>query len=503
MSRSGTPDESIARNVGFGLASQFVTAAFTAGLTLFLVRALGPAGYGVFALSLGFSSLVLLPADFGVSHSAARFIAERRGDDRAVADVLVNALRVKLVLTSIFAALLFALAEPIASLYDSPALTWPLRGISLAVVGQSLTLLFMYSFVALGRLSYQFRLVASESAIEVSASIALVLLAGGATAAAFGRAIGYGCGALLGALLMVRLLGAGPFAERRGAPSTRELAGYAGALLIIDGVWAVFAQLQLLLVGGLLGTIAAGIYGAPAKLAGFLQYPGLAMANAVAPRLARRPDRPPDVVSLRRALRYVLVVQALLAAPIVVWAQPLVGVLLGPDYARSDEVLRALVPFLFMQGFAPLVTLSINYYGEARRRIPLALGSLLLNVVLAIWLIESIGVVGAAIAIDVAFAFYVGAHLWLCRRLLGLELGPLTLTTARALLAAAAFAAVLLALGTEGLTALDWALGATAGPLAFVLALLATRELSVAELRELPSTLTRALPGRSRRPAGK
>ena len=497
MSRSGSRDESISRNFAFGLAAQLGTAAFTAGLTLFLVRMLGPAGYGVFALALGFSSLVLLPADFGVSHSSARFIAERRGDDRAVADVLVNALRVKLVLTSIFAALLFALAGPIASLYDSTALAWPLRGIALAVLGQSVTLLFMYSFVALGRLSYQFRLVVSESAIEVSASIALVLLAGGATAAAFGRAIGYGCGALLGVLLMVRLLGVRPFAERRGAPSTRELVGYAGALLIIDGVWAIFAQLQLLLVGGLLGTIAAGIYGAPAKLATFLHYPGLAMANAVAPRLARRPDGLPDVASLRRALRYVLVLQALLAAPIVVWAQPMVDVLLGPDYDRSAEVLRALVPFLFLQGFGPLVTLSINYFGEARRRIPIALGSLLLNVVLAIWLIESIGVVGAAIAIDVAFAFYVGAHLWLCRRLLGLELGPPALTAMRALLAAGAFVAVLLAIGTEGLTALDWALGATAGPLAFVLVLLASRELSVRELRQLPSTLARVLPGRS------
>ncbi len=497
MSRTGPADESIARNAAFGLASQVVTAAFTAGLTLFLVRALGPAGYGVFALALAFSSLVVLPADFGVSHSAARFIAERRGDDRAVADVVAKALKFKLIVTSIFAALLFALAEPIASLYDAPALTDPLRGISLAVFAQSVMLLFMYSFVALGRLSYQFRLVASESAIEVSASIALVLLAGGATAATFGRAIGYGCGALIGLLLMIRLLGARSFAERRGAPSTRELAGYAGALLVIDGVWAIFAQLQLLLVGGLLGTVAAGIYGAPAKLATFLHYPGLAVANAVAPRLARHRDRAPDVVSLGRALRYVLMVQALFLAPIIVWAEPLIELLLGPDYARSADVLRALAPFLFLQGFAPLVALSINYFGEARRRIPFAVSALVLNVGLSIWLIESDGVVGAAIAIDIAFAFYVGAHLWLCRKLLGLELAPPALTAARALLAAGAFAAVLVALGTQQLSPLDWAIGAVAGPLAFVLALLVSRELSTVELRRLRATLTRILPRRT------
>ena len=76
--RSGP--ESIRQNVLFAFAMRVVSALFTAGLTLFLVRYLGPHDYGVYALALSVGGVVLLPADLGVTRSAARFIAERRGD---------------------------------------------------------------------------------------------------------------------------------------------------------------------------------------------------------------------------------------------------------------------------------------------------------------------------------------------------------------------------------------------------------------------------------------
>ena len=44
--------EGVGRNTGFALATQLTTSLFTAALTVFLVRALGPHGYGVFALAL-------------------------------------------------------------------------------------------------------------------------------------------------------------------------------------------------------------------------------------------------------------------------------------------------------------------------------------------------------------------------------------------------------------------------------------------------------------------
>src|SRR6476620_11075458 len=91
--------DSIARNVGFSFAAQMVRAAATAALTLYLVRALGPRVFDALGIALGLGALVLLPGDFGISGSAARYIAEHRGDWPVIGGLLRDAVRIKLVLT--------------------------------------------------------------------------------------------------------------------------------------------------------------------------------------------------------------------------------------------------------------------------------------------------------------------------------------------------------------------------------------------------------------------
>ena len=91
-----------------------VSALFTAGLTLFLVRRLGPHDYGVYALALSVGGILLLPADFGVTRSAARFIAERRGNLAEIAGVLRHAIRLKAIGAGAVAVALIIAAGPIA-----------------------------------------------------------------------------------------------------------------------------------------------------------------------------------------------------------------------------------------------------------------------------------------------------------------------------------------------------------------------------------------------------
>jgi len=495
IAERSTRGASIQRNAAFALVTQATTAAFTAGLTLYLVRALGPAGYGIFALALSFGGLVLLPSDFGISQSAARFIAERRGAPQEIGAVIFDAVRLKLVIGAALAVALAALAGPIADLYGQQALAWPLRAVAIAIFGQSMMQLFTGAFYALGRASENLRLVLGESAMEVTASVALVLLLGGATAAASGRAVGYLGGAVLGSLLFVRLVGRRAFARRAGGPGVRRLGGYAGALMIIDGAFALFSQLGVLLVGGLLGAAAAGVYAAPLRLAPFLHYPGYSIAAAVAPRMARHPDQPPRVDAFARSLRYLLIFQLALVIPIVVWAQPIVSLVLGDGFERSAAVLQALAPFIFMNGFAPLLALSVNYVGEARRRVPIAVACVLVHLGLSLLLIDEVGVVGAAISVNVGFALYTGAHLWLCRTIFDLRLAPLGATVIRGVLASGAFAGVLFAFGTTELSVADWLLGSALGATAFAAVLIATKEVTPAELRSLVASIRRRRAG--------
>jgi O-antigen/teichoic acid export membrane protein len=482
--------DTIRRNTAFALASQLATASFTAILTIFLVRKLGPDDYGVFALALSVASLVFLPADFGISQSTARFVAEHRGEDSRIVQVLSDGLKLKLIASGVLCALLFALAGPISNAYDVPEMVWPLRGVSLAVFGQSIVGYYRTAFEALGRVSLTLRLISAESAVEATASITLVLVGAGVTGASFGRAIGYLFGALFAFVLIARTVSRGALSLRRGDTGGRvkDIARYAGALLIIDAVFAVITQVDVLLIGAILGTTAVGVFQAPSKLITFLHYPGLALSAGVSPRLSRG-GAGPNVAAFQNGIRYLMILQAALVVPIVVWAGPIADVVLGSGFEESADVMRAMGPFIYLFGLAPLVSVGVNYLGEARRRIPVAIAALLANFGVSVALLNEIGVVGSAIGADAAYLIYVPAHFWICKQLLGLHMRPIASTFARTFVAAGAMAAVMIGFGTQDLTLLDWLAGGATGVATYCVCLVLTGEVKRTELLSIRRAL--------------
>jgi hypothetical protein len=172
-------------------------------------------------------------------------------------------------------------------------------------------------------------------------------------------------------------------------------------------------------------------------------------------------------------------------------------VILGPGYDEASDVLTALAPYAFFLGLAPLLSTSVNYLGEARRRIPIALTTLLLTFGCAAVLIPRHGLIGAAIGTDVAYGFYTLAHLWLCRRLVGLPLVGIGWSLACGLTAAAAMGVVMKSVGTQDLTPLEWLAGGVGGFAAYVGMLIFTRELTP---RDIARTARRLRPRRRPRP---
>src|SRR4051812_27531694 len=495
------PDDgdSVGRNVGFAFAGQMVTSLATGLLTLYLVRALGPKDFGVLAIAIGLGTLVLLPGDFGVSNSTARFVAEERGRWDVIGAYVRHALKIKLVASGLLSVLLFLCADLIASGYGSPGLAWPIRGIAVAVFFQSFMSFFMSLFTALERLALNLRMISTEAITEAIAAATLVLLGGGAAGASFGRAIGYTVAAVLGTLLAVRVIGAHNVRSGQSPGAGRRIFGYAGALVVIDGAYALMVPIGTLILGALINERAVGLFAAPARFINFLHYPGLSIASAISPRLARTREREPDVPALMNGLRWIILIQTVLVAPTVVWARPIADILLGPGYGRSADILALLAPFTFLQGFAPLVSLSVNYLGEARRRVPIALITLVLSVGLDYLLISQIGLLGGAISTDISYGFYTLAHFWLCKKLLDMPLRPIARDLVRCLVAAVAMGLVMAAFGTRSLEWWEIIVGGFAGVTMYVGALLALRAVSVDELRRF----RRAVAGkfRRRRPA--
>ena len=476
-----TGGETMTASSAYSFAAQMATAAFTAVLTLVLVRVLGPTQYGTFALAIGIGALIALPADLGISSSTARFVADHRADRRAIGWLLADAMRLKLIASGIACGVLVALSGVIASVYDAP-LTWPLRAVAVAVFGQNVMFLFEGAFVADRRVATDVRMVFGESLAEFSASIVLVLTVGGALGATCGRAVGYLCGAAFAMVLGARAFGWPAALRRRGRRSFgRRIGAYAVPLILVDSANTLFSAIDVLLIGAYLGVTEAGLFSAPYRLLILLAYPGNAIANGVAPRMSRGTGNAPDVAALERSLRGLIVFQSLLIAPLLVWAQPIVRILLGGGYAGSVTTLRVLSASAYLGGLVPLVSLTANYLGDARSRVPLMVGAALLNAIIDVILIPAIGIVAGAIGTAAALAVMVVGHVLICRRHLDLPLAGLAWSALRGGLAATAMGAVLLMFGLNPSIPLV-ILGAVASVAVFFAILLVAGELTTSEL---------------------
>jgi len=500
--REGVPDAGAARNTILQFATQFVGLVFTGALTLYLVRALGPSGYGIYALAISIAGLLLLPAGLGLPTAVGRFLADHRGDLGQVRAILGLGIRLQTPAAALAGVALFAAAGVVANAFGDPELTWPLRWAAIAVAGQT-----VFSFLTLvGTSVRQARLglwmALTESAVETVASASLVLAGAGAAGATLGRAIGYGVGAAVGLILTLRMLRR-PRGDRlvRSRLSRRTLMRYAGVMFVVDLSFSALSQLDVLLIGALLSSAAVGAFSAVWRILVVLGYLGVAVSGGVAPRVSLGGGTP-DTRLFSEGIRYLVIVQGLVIAPMLVWSKPIVALLLGPGYGSSIQVLRVLTVVAFVSAPAALISSAVTYLGEGRRRIVVVLGTLALGFLSIYVLVRAVGLVGAAIGDDVIVVVYVSAHLWICSRLITVDLRRLAWSLLRTLTAAGVMSLPLLAMGVDHLDAVQWIIGLVAGGLAYAAVLLITRELSPDELRSVVarfrSGLSRDLPASRR-----
>jgi O-antigen/teichoic acid export membrane protein len=470
------------RNTLVQLMSNLTGVVFTGALTLFLVRALGTSGYGRYALAGSVAALLVLPAGLGLPGGVGRYLADHRNDVHQVRAIFRFGLKYQAIAALVATVGLFGAAGPVAAAYGEPDLVWPLRFMALSVLGQALFGFLGYAGGSLRQSSVRLRMALVESATETSTSILLVVLGAGAAGAALGKAVGYTIAMAAGMYLMLRLLGGSlGQSDTRLRVGAREVLGYCGAEFVVDVGFAAITQIDILLIAAVLTSSDVGSFSAVLRIVVFLGYLGTAVAGGVAPRLSFG-DGSPNVGALRQAIRYLLISQGLVLAPMLVWSVPIVHLLLGSKYESSASIMQALSVMVFVSAPAAVISLSISYLGGARRRAGIVAVTLVLGVICTYGLLQTVGLVGAAIADDLVALAYVMANLWTCSRLVELDLRSLPLCLGRVLLAACAMALALVLIGTEHLSPVQWLIGAAAGTAAYLSVLLLSGEMSVAEL---------------------
>jgi O-antigen/teichoic acid export membrane protein len=413
---SRTADAAVA-----ALASLLGSAILTAGLTLALIRLLSKHEYGMFALGVGVIQVVVLASDLGVTLSTSRRLAASAQDVRrgriAASGLLVRTAGVVVVCGAVVVAAPL-LAEALAGRELAPVL----RVAALAAAGQALLQFGRVCLVALGAARAMLVAILLEGALEVVASIALVLATTTAVAAMAGRAVAFALGALLATWLLVRAVGGlgRPASDEAWAIGRRGL-----PLAVADLTWVLFLQIDVLLIGALLTTADVASFEAPLRALAFGGYVGYALGLAIGPRLAADATRLEAARHLRFGLRLAAVAQGLVAIGWVLVVAPAAPLLFGGDYRSSAAVMHALAPYLYLSGMLPLLSLALVYTGRGNARAAIYAGALALNAILDLLLLRRLGVMGAAIGSNVALTLLLVLHVRALRDLPGLGVGQL------------------------------------------------------------------------------
>ena len=462
VSRSQAPEHGFAVNAAAAFAMQAVGILATGVMTLVLVRFLGPHRYGIYALALSVGGIVLLPVDAGVTTATARLLSGAPRRLRA-AQIVRAGLAVKLAIGISVCIALAAAAPAVADAYGDSRLVWPIRLVAGVVLAQSLFGFAVGCFTAVRMTLNGLLLVTVESIGEAVVVIAATAAGAGAVGAVAGRLAAYGFTAVLGLALLDRRFRIFRRAAQVRRDVVRSIVGYGFALALVDAAWALFVQIDVILIAAILDSTAAGQFQAPARLLGLVGYPGLALATALGPRV-----NVDDAASLlrrfRSSLRLLLAFQTLAAIAAATVVPQLIHAALGAKYGEAVPVTRALAPWVLLAGLAPIASNTLDYLGLARARLPFAIGAVAVNALIDVILLPHIGVVAAAIGTDVGIAVFTLGALWLCSRQLGYGPGDLAHDIGTVALPGGAAAVILvpLAVATSGVVYLIFGLvGAT------------------------------------------
>ena len=399
-----------------------------------VISGLGAERFGLLALGwviLGYFGVL----DLGMGRATTKLVAERVAEDDAegVAAVTWTAAAVQVVLGTAAAALVMVLAPVLAGrvFQVPPELAEEAeRSFRLLALGIPFALL-SNAFRGVLEGAHRFDLVAAGRVPLQSANYVVPLLgvwAGLGLPGIFAWMVAVRAAGALGfALLGLRVWGRA-FAPRRPSPAeARALLGFGGWIALSGAVIPVFLYLDRFLIGSLRTLEEVTFYTAPYDVASRLLFIPAGLAGVLFPLysgLASRGDRAGIGRSTSAALRWTAILMAPLAALVVVAAPELLSLWLGPEFAaRSTTVLRLLAVAAFVNALGFPAVALVEGVGRPDLVAKFHLVELPVYVGVAVVLVTTGGIVGAAAAWLLRMVWSIPLFFALCARAGRLGLG--------------------------------------------------------------------------------
>lgn len=414
-------------SVAFVLRILGAAAAFA--LNVIIGRLLGAEGAGLYFLALSVALIGSILAQLGLASTLLRFIAAgaAKNDWGQIKGVFFQGVKLSAA-ASLGIAIIIAATAPWSAeyIFGKPALTTPLRYMSLAVITFSMMTLLAESLKGLKQIGRSMLVTGVIYPVVALVLIWPLATLAGPAGASLAYVIGTGVAALIGAFWwQAETRNHGP-AQPIPAP---ELWQSARPLLVMNLILrGIIPLAPLFLVGVWSSAEDAGIYGAAARLALLASFFLAAVNSAIAPKFAELYTKG-DMATLARVTRRFAVGITLATSPlflVLFFAGDWVMSLFGPDFTRGGSTLAILAVGQLvnsMFGSSVFLLMMSGYEKDIRTSSLIAVAVLAL---LLVTLVPLYGLIGAAISASAAYSILTLWSAFMVGKRLNIQLLPFT-----------------------------------------------------------------------------
>lgn len=354
-------------------------------------RLIGPENYGLFAVVIATAILIVNFANLGIDSGILRFVGE--GDSKRSKKILKLALEMYLVIGIVTLIIGFTLSPAIARFFGHGELS------SLFRIAFSTIIFFLLTNFFTAALQAKKEFFKATLVGLIQNSLRLLLLA---LAAYFFVINLYVLTMLFFAVTLISVVAGAAFTKLdflKAEDHRGEFKEFANYNLWLAASFAIssfpFDNYVLLKVAG---PVATGLYAAPLKLFSIADQLAGNYSRVLAPHFAGSTNR--GVAKILKNSLWILIPSSLVFAGLSIMAEPLVNLLLGPEYANSIPIFR-IVSLASIFTFATALPVSITLYFLKNSKITF----LITLVVIVFWLAANMILIPQYKEIGAAYAY--------------------------------------------------------------------------------------------------
>jgi stage V sporulation protein B len=400
------------QDVGLSFASLAISSLVHFLLRIFLARYLGPADLGQYTLAYTFYSFGVLLSAFGIGGGVGKYVAENKEDALALPTMRKGRLLLVGVVSSFVIGcmmwLILHFSSPwiaerffrmpdLSSLLQIVALAFPFIALEKATLGflNGMRRMGLYAFVNV-----------AQNVLILALTVALALLGYGLEGAVVALVVPIVLLSLFSVVALQRQMNRPTRAQ--SARIFRILLRFGVFVVMGNGMYMLFYNVDKILLGRFIDDVAVGIYGTAAILSGLVTLIPSALQLVTGPTIASywgRGESDNIRTLVNRTMKYAAMLILPLSLAGILLSRDLITLIFGEDYVSATVPLQILLAAFGFGGIFTSVGTALAMTRWVHMGFVLGAAQVVANLVLGIVLIPHLGMSGAAVATAASLAF--------------------------------------------------------------------------------------------------